>query len=210
LISRIRGTLASVYELRVEVENRGVFYEIMVPAYLAADLVNKKGDEIELFTQHYLEGGQSSSALTPRLVGFVSEAEKDFYSQLIKVPGMGTRVILKAMTITPSKMARAIEGEDRTALAALPGLGKRTADKVIATLKGKLSEYALPSEEDLGRKPVLGEMEEDAIQVLLQLAYKRNEAEDMVRRVSRDAAEYKSADEIVQAVFKQTATGATK
>ncbi len=210
MISRLRGTMASVAELRVELENQGVFYEIMVPAYLAADLVNRKGEEIELFTQHFLEGAQSSAGLTPRLVGFLSEAEKDFYSQLVKVPGMGSRMILKAMTITPAKMARAIESEDRTALSSLPGLGKRTADKVIAALKGKLSEYALPSEEDLARAPALNDMEEDAIQVLLQLSYKRVEAETMVRQVTRNSSGHASADEIVQAVFKQAGTGATR
>lgn len=210
MISRIRGTLASVSELRVEVENRGVFYEIMVPSYLASDLVSKKGEEVELFTHHFLEGGQGASSLAPRLVGFLSEGEKEFYSHLVKVPGMGSRMVLKAMTVAPAKIARAIETEDRTALAELPGLGKRTADKVIAALKGKLSEYALPSEEDLSRPPLLGEMEEDAVQVLLQLSYKRSEAENMVRIVTRNVSGYESADEIVQAVFKQVGTGAAR
>ena len=209
MISRLRGVVEAVLENRLELRVQDLVYELMIPAYLENELRKRKGEELELFTQYYLEGGQAGSHLTPRLVGFASRAEREFYLQLTKVPGLGAKMVLKALVASPPELARAIEREDKSALANLPGVGRRTADKIVAALKGKVAEFAALA----GPEPepvTLGEVEEEALQVLLQISYKRSEAESLIRRALKKHPDLDSADKIVQAVFKETGSGAAR
>ncbi len=209
MISRVSGILETVTENRVELRAGELVYEVMVPTYLENELRKSKGTEVELFVMHYLEGSHGGSALSPRLVGFLTEAEKMFYASLLKVPGLGARKALKTMVATPAEIASAIEREDRAALAQLPGMGGRTVDKVIASLKGKVLEF-MAEAEARAHASSWGEMEEEAIEVLMQLAYKRNEAEQLVSRVRKKQPGLASSEEIVQAVFKETGSGAVR
>ena len=206
MISRIRGTLEGVSENRVEVRSGDLVYEVLVPAYLESVLRGQRDEPVELYVQHYLEGGPGGQAMVPRLVGFMSEAEREFYTFLVKVPGLGARKALKSMIVPPSEMARAIEQEDKIALGNLPGMGKRTADKVVAALKGKVAQFAV------GAEPMTsvswGEMEEEAVMVIIQLSYKRSEAEQLVRKAKKRDPGLDSAEAIVQAVFKKTGSKA--
>lgn len=202
MISRVRGALETVADNRVEVGSNDVVYEIMVPSYLAQELRGLKGEPVEFFTQHYIDGGTAGAAMVPRLVGFLAEADREFYRKLIKVPGLGSKMVLKAMVAPPGELARAIESEDKTALSELPGVGKRTAEKIVATLKGKVKEFVIEGAERIEAAPILGEMEEEALQVLLQLGYKRNEAEQAVRKALKKHPDLDQVDALVQAVFK--------
>ena len=92
------------------------------------------------------------------------------------------------------------------ALADLPGMGKRTADKIVATLKGKVARFAA------GTMPAAagswGEMEEEAAMVLVQLSYKRSEAEALVRGARKKDPGLDGAEAIVQAVLKEVGSKA--
>jgi len=207
LISRLRGIIESVSENRVEVSLSGIFYEVLIPTYLEQTLRSRKGDEVELFIQHYLEGGASHSNLAPRLVGFLSKDEREFYVHLIKVPGLGQRSVLKSMVIEPARLAEAIEREDKIALSNLPGVGKRTADKIIATLKGKVSQFAFEPGAAIAPAGPWGENEEEAVEVLIQLSYKRSEAEQLVARAKQKSPELDTSEAMGQAVLKEVGSG---
>jgi len=209
LICRIRGVLESVSENRTEVACGDLVYEVLIPSYLEHALRPRKGEPIEFFVQHYIEGGASQSSMVPRLVGFMSESDREFYQRLVKVPGLGARSALKTMVIPPGELAGAIEREDRFALSNLPGVGKRTADKIIASLKGKVTEFAAAT----GAGPAGGpwtEMEEEALLVLLQLGYKRSEAEQLIRRAKKKRPDLDSAEALCQAVLREAGSGAVK
>jgi Holliday junction DNA helicase RuvA len=141
--------------------------------------------------------------MIPRLVGFMSEAERDFYLLLVKVPGLGARTALKAMIIPPGEMANAIEGEDKNALSSLPGVGRRTADKIVASLKGKVLEFAFDKDVKREARGPWTETEEEALMVLLQLQYKRSEAEQLIIRARNKNPDLESAEALCQAVFKE-------
>jgi len=210
VISRIRGTLEGVGDNRAELRQGDLAYEVLIPSYLERFLLAMKGETVELFVHHYLEGGPGSAVMLPRLVGFPSAADRDFYHQLIKVPGLGARTALKSMTVPPAEIARAIEGENKTALSGLPGIGGRTADKIVATLKGKVARFVLAGLERTSAAAPFGEMEEEALAVLQKLAYRRPEAEELIRKVRKKNPAIASAEEIIQAVFKEAGSGLMK
>jgi len=203
LISRVRGMVESVSENRVEVRANEMVYEVLVPSYFENGLRGRRGEEVELFVHCYIEGGPGGGAMTPRLVGFATEADREFYLHLTKVPGLGSRTALKTMIVPPAEMSRAIEKEDRAALSGLPGVGKRTADKIIASLKGRLTRFLAGEDVVTVDKSGWGEVEEEAIEVLVQLAYKRSEAEELVARAMRRSPCLETSEEIVQSVFRQ-------
>jgi Holliday junction DNA helicase RuvA len=210
LISRVRGVLETVAENRIEVRSGDLSYEVLVPSYLEQELRTSRGDQVELYVQHYMEGGSSHANMMPRLVGFTSEADREFYAHLVKVPGLGSRSVLKSMAVPPAQMANAIEREDRIKLSGLPGVGKRTADKIIATLKGKVSEFAFGEGAPTGPAGPLGEVEEEAVEVLVQLAYRRNEAELLIAGARKKNPGLDSAESMVQAALRESGKGALR
>jgi Holliday junction DNA helicase RuvA len=210
LITRIRGLLEKVTENKVELACGDLVYEVLVPTYLGRGLRLRQGEQVELYVQHYLEGGSGHASMIPRLVGFLNEADRGFYQMLVKVPGLGARTALKAMVIPPREMAGAIEREDKNALSGLPGVGRRTADKIVASLKGKLLDFAFEAGEPRGPAGPWTEMEEEALLVLLQLQYKRSEAEQLIIRARRKHPDLADAEALCQAVFKEAGSKAIK
>jgi len=206
----MKGLLERALDNRVELACGDLVYEVLVPSYLGRDLRAKQGQQVELFVQHYLEGGTGHGSMIPRLVGFMTEAERDFYLLLVKVPGLGARTALKAMIIPPGEMANAIEREDKNALSSLPGVGRRTADKIVASLKGKVLAFAIDQGAKREPRGPWTETEEEALMVLLQLQYKRAEAEQLIIRARQKNPGLDSAEALCQAVFKEAGQKAVR
>jgi len=209
MISRIRGKLVSVLENRVEIEAAPLVYEILVPSYTLAGLRARRDQEVELFVFHYIENLQSGNA-SPRLVGFLSETDREFFTKFIKVPGVGVKTALKALVIPVARVARAIEAADVSALTEMPGIGKRTADKIVAELKGKVEKFALLAAEAEAEAAPLSDFQEEAVEVLLRLGYKRFEAERMIRKVMAQNRAIASSEVLIQEIFKSAAPAAVE
>jgi len=209
MISRIRGKLISVAENRVELEALPLVYEVLVPSSALPSLRGRLEQEVELFVHHDIEGLQAGNA-TPRLVGFLSQLEREFFERFIKVPGVGVKTALKALVIPVARAARAIEAGDAAALSEMPGIGKRTADKIVAELKGKVQKFALLAAEAEPEAAPLADFQEEAMEVLLRLGYKRFEAERMIRKVMAQKQAIASAEVLVQEIFKSQAPAAAE
>jgi len=209
MISRIRGKLLTVGENRIEVEAAALVYEVLVPSSALASLAGRLDQEVEFFVHHYIEGIQAGNA-SPRLVGFLSEPEREFFEKFIKVPGVGVKTALKALVIPVARAARAIEAGDVAALSEMPGVGKRTADKIVAELKGKVQRYALLAAEAEPEAAPLQDFQEEAMAVLLRLGYKRFEAERMIRKAMAQKKTIASAEALVQEIFKSQAPAVEK
>ncbi len=203
MISRIKGRLIRVGENRCELACGFETYELLVPGYVQERLARETGKRVELFVHHYLEGSLSGNAV-PRLIGFLSEREKEFFLHFIKVPKVGEKLAVRALVAPVAKVAQAIESANRFALSELPGIGPRTAEKIIAELKGKVTAFlgaeVLETELKAG---ALAEHEEEAREVLLQLGYKPSEAERLVRKVGADNPGVSSSDELLKLVFQE-------
>ncbi len=182
MIVRYTGILTNVTEDSVIVERDGVAREVLVPAYALIDLAPMRGEEVTLHTTELFEGSQSSGNLVPRMLGFVCEEDRNFFSRFVGVKGIGPRKALKALAMPVRKIATWIETSDAKSLASLPGIGKRAAELMIASLKGKLGAFAIPAEGSEAIGQVLSNAQKDALDVLLAWGDTRSDAQRFLQR----------------------------
>lgn len=204
MISYIRGSLTINADSLVTVWSNGIGYEVMVPATVMKSLLKKTDDErrdVTLVTFHYVENNQSR--MVPRLIGFTNEVEREFFELFITVADMGPKSAVRALSASFHSIAEAIESGNYKQLVTLPGIGEKKAKQIIATLQGKAGKFALIQDEEIAAEPIPKEdIQTDAIEVLLQLGYRRSEAQDMVRRAV-ESCSAKTSEELIQAIYDQ-------
>lgn len=216
MICRITGTITSVEPpaIVLEIEGQGLSYEILTPAYLAAQLANQVGQRVTLITIQYLESQGQGSSFIPRLIGFQHASDRRFFEVFITVKGIGNRKALRAMAIEPARIARAITSRDAAALKELPEIGKRLADTIVAELTGKVDAFLSSSEIeslDAAIKParaVASGPHEEAIEILVALGETREQADRRVSLALSRAAvkghQEPTAAQLVDMVFGST------
>ena len=203
MIARLIGRLAEVTDGSALLEINGVVYEALVPAYMISRLRERiEGGlrDLTLHTLHFIDGGVGGSAMRPRLIGFLEPSEREFFEVFTTVKGVGTRKALRAMAEEPAAIAGYVEAGDRAALARLPEIGKRTAERMIAELRGKLERFAL-----VGRAAAAEHsFKAEAADVLVNaIQYTRAEAEELIGRALERNGAIDSAEELIQEVFRQ-------
>lgn len=213
VICRLSGKLQSLSGATAVVEppGTGVAYQVLLPAYLASRLAERTGETVAFITLQYLESQNQGASFTPRLIGFTTEQERDFFELFTTVKGIGNRKALRAMAEEPAAIARAIASRNTATLQKLPEIGKRLAETVIAELNGKVDGYLSGSElaslDDAAqvKPPRATPAGEEAIEALVALGQTRVEAERRVAqaqaRASARERPLQTADEIVSAVF---------
>ncbi len=180
MINYIKGTIRRVYkdEGRLVVDVHDVGYELVVPYFVMRALEEEgkvEGDGVELETYYHASERQPK----PVLVGFKKEYERTFFERLIQVEDVGVNTAARAMVFSVSTIAKAIEDGDTAVLVRMPGIGKRTADKMVATLRGKVAEWALLLDEGYSTVPgpaPKSDVREEVIAVLMNLGHRRVEA----------------------------------
>lgn len=213
MISCIKGILSQITDDYALVENAGVYYEILLPSALADRLKTngKVGSEIEFKTIYYIEAGDKKSNHYPKLVGFTSSIDREFFSLFTQVPGLGIKKALKSLVLPIREIATAIETKDAATLNRLPGVGGRLSEKIIAELNGKTTKFALSrTDEPLAkkdRKKALGPIEQEAIEVLLQLQYRRPEAEEMIARAVQSGQKVTRVEDLIELIFRNEQRG---
>ncbi len=204
MISRITGKIIQLREDRVTVEHNGIAYDILIPSGIAHRMREMRGKEGTFYTFHYLEGGMGMSNAIPRLAGFLNEIDREFFEKLITVKGMGIRGALKALSAPVQSIAKAIETKDVSALVSLPGIGRRTAEKIVAELNGKLAKFALIREDEHIAEPVKEpDFKDEVIEVLTQLGYSPADSEIMLRRAVSSKALAETAEDLIREIFRQ-------
>ena len=144
-----------------------------------------------------------------RLVGFVTEAELDFFDLFCTVDKVGVRKALKAFVRPVKEIADAIQRQDSKWLTTLPGVGGATADQIIATLRRKVTKYALmrpeqqASEEGAAAAAAEGDVIEDAYQALLSIGHSPQEARARLDKVFAGGRSYKTVEEVLLEIYKQ-------
>jgi Holliday junction DNA helicase RuvA len=206
MISRIRGIVRELTEQHVLLDVGGVCYEVLMPPsliQLAPDRTSPTG-ELELVTFHYqqLEVGRG----IPVLIGFFNEIEREFFLRFISVSGVGPRAALKALALPFPVIAQAIDEGDLAILRSLPGIGEQRAKEIVAKLQGKVGKYALIQAKGAlveAAEPGKSAIEDEALAVLVQLEYKKAEAKEMVRSALERNPQIKSAEELLNEVYRQ-------
>jgi len=211
LIAQIRGKLVAVDTEAAYVEAGGLVYQVFIPLNIVEELARRLDDErvdIELQTVHYIEGGVGSGSMVPRLIGFTSVEDRQFFQVFTTVRGLGFRKALRALSVPIPQIVRAIETGDRGALTRLPEIGARTADRIIAELKGKLKAFAFEHEPE--PEPAAdGELVEQALEILmLRLQFSRAEAEELVKKVLAADKSITTVQDLIREVFRRQRQGA--
>lgn len=150
MIGYLEGRLLKKEADRILLLAGSVGYEVLLPPIVAETLMEKSvGDELNL----YIYFQQSERQPRPQLIGFHRESIKDFFQIFITVEDIGPLKAVKALTMPVHEIAKAVESEDVRSLKRLKGIGERTAQKMIATLKGKVGGFVLPAEREREQRP---------------------------------------------------------
>ncbi len=180
MIGWLRGALASKSPEGLLVDVNGVGYRVLVSLNAFADLPNQ-GESVELQIHTHMR----ESSL--ELFGFVTLEEKALFTQLLAVSGVGPRMALTILSGIPTgDLVTALAEGDVKRLVGIPGIGKRTAERLIVELQDKVAGLALgASRESAAAAP---EPADEAVSALVNLGYRQTEAEDAVRRAAQDGA----------------------
>jgi Holliday junction DNA helicase RuvA len=202
MIAQIEGKLISLDDKSALVQVGQVGYEVLLPGYAVSNLGGSIGKDVTLCTMEYYEGTPGRGNLIPRLVGFLSQAERDFFDKYTSVKGMGIKKGLKSLTIPIATIAGAIEAGDEKILLSLPSVGKRFAQLIIAELQGKLKDFAVgaPASAGVGEKFELYQTE--ALEILVAWGEKRTEAMELITLTCKKHPEIKAAEELVPLVYR--------
>jgi Holliday junction DNA helicase RuvA len=203
MISEINGKIKKKKESSVIVDCNGICYEVLIPPAImkSIDSARSADGNINFITYHYYQ--MDPSKAMPVLVGFLNEIEKDFFEQFIKVSGVGPKAACKALTLSFSVIADAIDKGDMVLLKTLPGIGEQKAREIIAKLQGKVGKFCLMQDRVSEQFPGIKEdIKEEALDVLLQLQYKKNEAKEMIEKAVKRNPKASTCEEILNEVYK--------
>jgi Holliday junction DNA helicase RuvA len=179
-------------------------YEVLVPTYLGQRLAGQVGERVTFQTIEYLESQGQGTSFIPRLLGFATADERAFFELFTTVKGLGNKRALRALAEEPALIAQAIASRDSRRLQALPEIGKRLAETVVAELFGKVDQFALPMTgggpaEPRPRTRGMSAAAGEAVEALVSLGESRADAERMVfRTVDRDR-DLQTTEQILQA-----------
>lgn len=209
MIARLTGQITEINDYAALVNVGGLTYEVLIPASILQRLDEYKDEkgQITFTTYHYFQMSQSSGI--PILVGFLNEIEKDFFLQIITVSGIGPRAAVKALNKPFSEISRAISEADANYLKTLPGIGAQKAKEIIAKLQNKVGKFGLIRDQGLvpAAKGPAPDWTEEALTVLLQLQYKRVEAQDMIDKALQRSSDISSVEELLNEIYKQRMNG---
>ena len=201
MIAYLEGKIIKKEDDRIILLVNHVGYEILLPANVMASLSEKKDDEL---TSLYIYYYQTDRQPKPVLIGFNLEAEKEFFQYFISVEAIGPMKAVKAMTLPAREIAQAIENKDVGILQKLSGIGNRTAQKIIATLEGKMGKFVLINAGEksavVGSAPDFTEMVLDVL--VSQFGHKTLDAKRMISEALERNQAISSPEELFDEVYR--------
>lgn len=202
MIVQIEGKLVNLDGAECWVQTGAVCYELMLPGYAVSQLSGQIGSTVTLCTMEYYEGTLGGGNLVPRMVGFLSKSERDFFDIYTSVKGMGIKKGLKSLAMPIERIAAAIESGDEKMLATLPGVGKKMAQMIIAELSGKLTGYAAKTDSAGKPKAAFATYQTEALEILIAWGEKRAEAMELIELTCRRHPEVKTAEQLVPLAYR--------
>jgi len=204
LITKITGQLTALNDDVLSLRIGAYEHEVFIPEFSRRQLQQELNQEISLHTIEYLEGNPMQGRMTPRLIGFMSEVEREFFELFCSVDGVGVRKALRAMVRPVKEVATAIEEQDPKKLSTLPGIGPATAERIIAKLRRKVPKFALM----VAREEIEAEVESDVVSETFEVLRGLGHAESDARRLL-DAAlaakkKYKDVQSLLHAIYQQS------
>ena len=201
MIGRLNGTLIEKDAPYCLLDVQGVGYELSIP-FTTSFKIGAPGEETVLFT-HFAVSENSQ-----QLFGFASRFDRDLFRLLIKVNGVGPKMAVSILSMEPSDLIRCIQQDNIVALTKVPGVGKKTAERLIIETRDKLKDFGTP-DAGVDGEIIRAELSDthsshaivaEAESALVALGYKPVEASKMVSRLSLE--DYPSSESLIRAALK--------
>jgi Holliday junction DNA helicase RuvA len=214
VITQIRGILRVVAEESLTLAVEPLEIEILIPENTRRKLQTRLGEPVALHTILYIEGNAMGGRMTPRLVGFLSPIDREFFEIFCSVDGVGVRKALRAMVQPVRELARTIQDQDVRMLATYPGIGEATAERIVAKLRRKVGKFTLivaPGETAAtAAAEANGETENaepdvirDTYAALLSVGHTDSDARQAIDRVLLGKKKYKTVADMLDAIYQQ-------
>jgi Holliday junction DNA helicase RuvA len=212
MITKMTGVLSRVLDEEVRLQVGPLEYQVLVPEFVRRQVQGWTGQELTLHTSEYLDGNPMQGRVVPRLIGFLHEAELEFFELFCTVDKVGVRKALKALMRPIREIADAIQRQDSKWLTTLPGVGAATAEQMVAKLKRKVTRFAMTdvpasdgSNGQAAAVAVEGSVLEDAYRALLSLGHGPLEARDRLDKALAGGQHFTTAEEILTAIYNKPA-----
>ncbi|MBX6314584.1 MAG: Holliday junction DNA helicase RuvA [Isosphaeraceae bacterium] len=189
---------------------------VLIPEAARRQLQGKVGELVTLHTIFDLEGNQMGGRLYPRLIGFLSPIDREFFEVFCSVDGVGVRKALRAMVRPVRELARTIQDQDVRMLATFPGIGEATAERIVAKLRRKVGKFALivgpaATEAEAGGavasngapENVEPDVIRDTYAALLSVGHTESQARQAIDRVLATKKKFKSVADMIDAIYQQ-------
>ncbi|MDQ6781326.1 MAG: helix-hairpin-helix domain-containing protein [Candidatus Eremiobacteraeota bacterium] len=203
MFSRIEGVLREKTPSSALVEAGGLSYDIMLPRCVYDKLSSlDAGDPIklEIFSYLQIDGNRGSA----QYVGFTNAIEREFFEALLTVASIGPKTAARAFSQPMAQIARYIDAGDQAALRRLPGIGGQKAKDIIAKLQGKVARFGLiQGEKESARTEATPDFVAEAVEVLLQLQYRRVEADRMAREALANNSAITTAEALLTEIYRR-------
>ncbi|MFN5800691.1 MAG: Holliday junction branch migration protein RuvA [Planctomyces sp.] len=204
MINRITGQLVAINETHASIRIGGLDYEVLLPEVVRRQLQSKLNSEVSLRAIEYLEGNPQQGRMVPRIVGFMNDAELEFFELFCSVDGVGVKKALRAMVRPVREIAVSIEEQDAKGLSALPGIGPAMAERIIAKLRRRMTRFALmiasrvPDEAD-----PKSDLVSEAYEALLSVGHSPQDARERIETVVQPGRKFKSVEDILTEIYQK-------
>src|SRR5262245_3054794 len=186
--------------------------EVLISEHTRRVLQARLGEIVALHTIFYIEGNAMGGRMSPRLVGFLSAIDREFFEIFCSVDGVGVRKALRAMVRPVRELARTIQDQDVKMLATYPGIGEATAERIVAKLRRKVGKFALivgveeqPAAAEANGAPDNAEPDviRDTFAALLSVGHTESQARREIDRVLSGKRKFKSVADMIDAIYQQ-------
>jgi len=200
MIGRLRGEIVHKQPPNLMVDVHGVGYELEAPMSTFYNLP-AQGEQVVLFTHLAIRDDAHV------LYGFSNESERTLFRTLLRISGVGAKMALAILSgMSAEEFARCVQSDDTAALVRLPGIGKKTAERLVIEMRDRLDKLEIsgstPIQSRTGSTAVSATSVSDAVGALVALGYKPNEASRMVRSVESEGL---ASEDIIRAALKSVA-----
>ncbi len=206
MITQLTGKLTLLYDDWAGIEVGPFVYEVFIPEFARRQLQGKVGQDVRFYTIEYIEGAPAQGGrLTPRIIGFLSPAEREFFELFCSVDGVGVKKALRAMVRPVREIAVAIEEQNAKSLSALPGIGPSSAERIIAKLRRKVPKFALmiARDDENGGVEIAPDIIGETFEALLALGHSEADARRLIDNALESKKKYKDVQELLLEIYQQ-------
>jgi Holliday junction DNA helicase RuvA len=201
MFTRISGTIAERGDDRVLIDVGGLGYEIVLPPCVDEKVPRTLGERVTLDVYPVLAIDGNAARYT--FFGFGNAVEREFFEALISVASIGPKTAARAFSLPMGRIAQAIDAGDHGFLVKLPGIGQQKARDIVAKLQGKVTKFLLIQDPRPRAAEAIPDFAEEALAVLLQLEYKRGEAEAMIAETLRALPDLRDAETLLAEAYRR-------